>query len=86
MDAAKQLIIIHGKDATDAIVSCQFCGAKCDIVYDSSPRVYHYNSSNVRIIELRQTIDPQTVVFKFKGATIADIDEIRDFGEFYAFL
>ena len=83
MDAAKQLIIIHGKDATDAIVSCQFCGTKCDIVYDSSPRVYRYNSSNVRIIELRQTIDPQTVVFKFKGATIADIDEIRDFGEFY---
>ena len=82
MDASKQLIIVNGKDKTDSVVSCQYRGRKCDIVYDNSPRVYSYNSGNVRIIKLKQIIDPKTVIFKYKGATVSNADQIRDFGEY----
>ena len=41
------IVIINGKDKTDSIVSCNFHGGKCDIVYNSGPRVYSYNSTNV---------------------------------------
>lgn len=49
MDAGKKtLIIVNGKDRTDSIVSCQYVGSKCNIVYDNSPKVYSYNASNVK--------------------------------------
>ncbi len=83
MDARKELIIVNGKDKTDSIVSYFYVGNKCEIVYGNSPRTYSYNYYNVRIIKLRQIIDPQTVVFKYKGAIVANIDQILDFGEFY---
>lgn len=83
MDTTKQLIVVNGKDKTESIASVQFRGSKCDVVYNSSSRVYSYNSSNVRIIKLKQTIDPNTIIFKYKGTTIAGIDQILDFGEFY---
>lgn len=83
MDASKQLIIVNGKDKTESIVSFQFRGGKCDVVFDNSSRVYSYNSGNVRIIKLKQTIDPNTIIFKYKGVIIANIDQVRDFGEFY---
>lgn len=83
MDASKQLIIVNGKDKTDSIASYSFRGDKCDIVFDNFSRVYSYNSSNVRIVRLKRVIDPKTVVFRYKGAIITDIHQIRDFGEFY---
>ena len=83
MDASKQLIIVNGKDKTEAIVSVKFHGKKCDITFDNSSRVYSYNSNNVRIIKLKQTIDPNTIIFKYKGSVINDIEQVRDFGEFY---
>lgn len=83
MDASKQLIIVNGEDKTDSIVSYLHHGNKCDVVYNNSSRIYPYNSSNVRTIKLKQIINPKTVIFKYKGTTIANIDQIRDFGEFY---
>ena len=84
MDAGKKtLIIVNGKDRTDSIVSCQYVGSKCNIVYDNSPKVYSYNATNVKQLKLVQIIDPQSVIFKAKGRTIADIDQILYFGEFY---
>lgn len=77
------LIIVNGKDKTDSIVSCNYRGGKCDIVYNNSPRTYSYNSVNVRILKLIQNIDPKSVIFKAKGRTITDIDQILYFGEFY---
>lgn len=79
----KPLIIVNGKDRTDSIVSCQYVGSKCNIVYDNSPKVYSYNATNVKQLKLVQIIDPQSVIFKAKGRTIADIDQILYFGEFY---
>ena len=84
MDAGKKtLIIVNGKDRTDSIVSCQYVGSKCNIVYDNSPKVYSYNATNVKQLKLVQIIDPQSVIFKAKGRTIANIDQILYFGEFY---
>ena len=67
MDSSNQLIVVNGKDKTESIVSLQYCGNKCDVVFDNSSRVYGYNSSNVRIIKLKQTIDPNAIIFKYKG-------------------
>ena len=84
MDAGKKtLIIVNGKDRTDSIVSCQYVGSKCNIVYDNSPKVYSYNATNVKQLKLVQIIDPQSVIFKAKGRTVTDIDQILYFGEFY---
>jgi hypothetical protein len=84
MDIGKRtLIIVNGKDRTDSVVSCQYVGSKCNIVYDNSPKVYSYNATNVKQLKLVQIIDPQSVIFKAKGRTIADIDQILYFGEFY---
>jgi len=74
---------VNGKDKTESIVSFRFRGSKCDVVFDNSSQVYSYNSSNVRIIKLKQVIDPDTIIFKYKGGIITSIDQIRDFGEFY---
>ena len=79
----KPLIIVNGKDRTDSIVSCQYVGSKCNIVYDNSPKVYSYNATNVKQLKLVQIIDPKSVIFKAKGRTVADIDQILYFGEFY---
>ena len=83
MDTSRHLILINGEDKTDSIVSCQPHGNKCDVVYNNSTRTYSYNSCNVRIIKLKREIDPQTVIFKYKGITINNIEKIHDFGEFY---
>ena len=83
MDTSKQLIIVNEIDKTDSIVSIRFRGSKCDIVFKNSSRVYSYNSNNVRIIKLKQVIDPNTIIFKYKDTIIANIDQVRDFGEFY---
>lgn len=84
MDAGmRSLIIVNGKDRTDSIVSCQFVGNKCNIVYDNSTKVYSYNATNVKQLKLIQAIDPKSVIFKAKGRVISDIDQILYFGEFY---
>ena len=83
MDTSKQLIIVNEIDKTDSIVSIRFRGSKCDIVFKNSSRVYSYNSNNVRIIKLKQVLDPNTIIFKYKDTIIANIDQVRDFGEFY---
>ena len=73
------LIIVNGKDKTDSIISCNFRGGKCDVVYNNSAHVYSYNSTNVRILKLIQEIDPQSVIFKAKGRTYTEIDRILYF-------
>ena len=83
MDSSKQLIVINGKDKTEAVVSLQFSGGKCNVTFNNSSRVYSYNSGNVRIIKLKQKIDPNSIIFKYKGSIITNIEQVRDFGEFY---
>ena len=77
------IVIVNGKDKTDSVVSCNFHGGKCDIVYNNSARVYSYNSINVRVLKLIQEIDPKAVIFKAKGHTYTEIDRILYFGEYY---
>lgn len=83
MDSSQQLIIVNGIDKTESIVSLQYRGTKCEVVFDNSPMVYSYHTSNVRVIPLKQTMDPSAILFKYKGSIIADIEQVRDYGEFY---
>ena len=62
MNTQKQRIIVNGKDKTDAIVSYQFAGEKCNVIYNNSDRVYSYNREKVRVIPLCKSIDPQSEV------------------------
>lgn len=83
MNTRKQLLIVNGKDKSDSVASFHFANGKCDVVYTSSPRVYSYNESNVHILDLQKTIDPQSVIITAKGSRISDVDQLLDFGEFY---
>jgi len=83
VDATNKIIVVNGKDKTDSIVSYQFRGSKCDVIYNSSSRVYSYNSNNIRILSLKQIINPDDVIFKYKGKTITNIIKIHNFSEFY---
>ena len=83
MDRGKYLILINGQDKTDSVEDFRPCGDACDVVYTSSPKVYHYQGGKVKILELRQRIDPAGLIVTVKGVRIAQVDEILDFGSFY---
>lgn len=83
MDREKYLILINGQDKTDSVKEFQPCGDTCDVVYTSSPKVYHYQGGKVKILELRQRIDPIGLIVTVKGIRVTQIDEILDFGSFY---
>ncbi len=84
MDAQNQLIIIKGKDQTDAVESIRFCGEKCEVVYKSSPaRVYRFQSSNVTLLPLQGQLDPEQFVVAAKGRVLSGAREILDFGAYY---
>ena len=83
MDREKYLILINGQDKTDSVKEFQPCGDACDVVYTSSPKVYHYQGGKVKILELRQRIDPAGLIVTVKGVRMAHVDEILDFGSFY---
>ena len=42
MDRERYLILINGQDKTDSVKEFRPCGDACDIIYTSSPQVYHY--------------------------------------------
>lgn len=84
MDAQNQLIIIKGKDQTEAVESIRFCGEKCEVVYKSSPaRVYRFQSSNVTLLPLQGQLDPEQFVVAAKGRVLSGAREILDFGAYY---
>jgi len=77
------LVIIDGKDRSDDVASCDYRSGRYDVVFRNKSQVYSYNASKIRILKLVQQIDPQSVVCKLKGKVIADIKQIRHFGEFF---
>lgn len=83
MKSDQKLIIINGKDRTDDLLSCKTVGSKVNIVFNNSPQVYTYNTSNVHCLSLKQRIDPRTVIFKAKGHAYSDLAAILDYGTFY---
>ena len=83
MDREKCLILINGQDKTDSVEDFRPCGDACDVVYTSSPKVYHYQGGKVKILELRQRIDPAGLIVTVKGVRMTQVDEILDFGAFY---
>lgn len=83
MDREKCLILINGQDKTDSVEDFRPCGDACDVVYTSSPKVYHYQGGKAKILELRQRIDPAGLIVTVKGVRMTQVDEILDFGAFY---
>lgn len=86
MDARKEVLIVKGVDKSDAVVSYRFYGEKCDVIYKSSERIFSYKRSNVRLLHLKQVIDPATVIVSVNGQMISEMDQILDFGDFYRFV
>lgn len=86
MNPEKQLIIINGKDKTDSIASMKYTGdGKCQICFEGSPKVYSYNSYNIRCLKPVRTIDPSSVIVYVKGASWNGVEKILDFGEYFRF-
>ena len=75
-------VIIDGKDRSDDVASCDYRSGRYDVVFRNKSQVYSYNASKIRILKLVQQIDPQSVVCQLKVMVIADIKQIRHFGEF----
>lgn len=80
---ADEIILIKGENKTNSVETYGFRADKCDVVFQSSPRVFHYNAANVKVLKAVAAIDPKTVVFKANGRLIVDADKILDFGEYY---
>lgn len=80
---ADEIILIKGENKTNSVETYGFRADKCDVVFQSSSRVFHYNAANVKVLKAVAAIDPKTVVFKANGRLIADADKILDFGEYY---
>lgn len=83
MDREKCLILINGQDRTDSVKESRPCGDSCDIVYTSSPQVYHYQDGKVKILELQQRIEPAGLIVTVKGVCMTQVDMILDFGPYY---
>lgn len=83
MDAHKQLFIANGEDKTDSVISYQFDGEKCRVMYENSSKVYSYNRNNVHVLDLQKTIDPESVIVTAGGVPISDIKELLDYGNYY---
>ncbi len=78
-----EMILIKGENKTNSVESYDFCANQCDIVFYSSPRVFHYNAANVKVLKAVGTIEPKGIVFKINGRSIIDADKILVFGEYY---
>lgn len=83
MDREKILILVNGQDKTDSIQDFRPYGDTCDVVYTSSPKVYHYQGGKVKFLELQQRIDPANLIVVAKGVRITQVDAILDFDSFY---
>ncbi len=81
MDARKELLIVNGKDKTDSIESFHYSGGKYDITYKTGPKVYSYNSNNIRWLHLVKTLDPKRYIIRYEGKVISCITAIYDFDE-----
>lgn len=83
MDIRKQLIFLNGKDKTSDIYSYTFVGTKCNVVFNSSPKIYPYNRSGVKIFEPIGVLSPENYIAIAKGRRYSSFDCIVDFGPWY---
>ncbi len=81
MDPRKHMLIINGEDKTESVQSFSFSNGKCDVVFKNSPKIYSYNSFNVRLLKLVQMIEPNCVIVRKDGNCIQGITNLFDFGD-----
>lgn len=80
MDFRNQLVLIKGKDKTDAIAYLKLTVDKYLVRYSNSARPYTYRASDVRILKCRGTLDPQNVLIYENNQLLPNVTEIQDFG------
>lgn len=83
MDIKKQLILISGKDKTADIHHLDFEGTKCNVTFNSSPKSYPYNRSNVEVFELKAEISPQQYLVITNSRRYSDYEYLLDFDQWY---
>ena len=85
MDGRKYMILINGQDKTDSVASFRFQNGMCEVVYATSPRVYHYRAEKVQLLKAQGRIDLSQFIITVDGTPLSQIDEVQDFGPFYRF-
>lgn len=86
MDGERYLILINGQDKTDSVANFHFQNGMCEVVYNSSSKVYRYHSGKVQVLAVQRQIDPTGLIAVAEGIPIPQIETILDFGPFYRFL
>lgn len=86
MDQEKYLILINGQDKTDSIDYFQMQGQYCEIVYANSLKSYRYRCDKVQVLELQQCLKPDEWIVEAGNCSLADLDEILDYGIWYRFV
>lgn len=86
MDSKEYMILINGWDKTDSVVSFCFQDGMCTVVYSGASKSYCYRAEKVQILKIQSRIDPSEFIITVGGNSLAQVDEILDFGLFYRFL
>ena len=86
MDGKKYMLLINGQDKTDSVASFRFQDGMCEVVYNSSPKLYHYRAEKVQLLKVQSRIDSSQFIITVDGNPFSQVDEILDFGPFYRFL
>lgn len=86
MDGKKYMLLINGQDKTDSVASFRFQDGMCEVVYNSSPKLYHYRAEKVQLLKVQSRIDPSQFIITVDGNPFSQVDEILAFGPFYRFI
>ncbi len=82
----KYMLLINGQDKTDSVASFRFQDGMCEVVYNSSPKLYHYRAEKVQLLKVQSRIDPSQFIITVDGNPFSQVDEILAFGPFYRFI
>lgn len=86
MNPENQLIIINGNDKTESVASMEYTGdGRCRIRFEGTPKVYTYNSRNIKVLKPLRTIDPSNVIVYVRGNAAGTMEKIIDYGTCYRF-
>lgn len=81
MNIEKHLILLKGKDRTEAITHCTYENNKWQITF-AGEKVYSYNYSNVEWFKNPTLLDASGIVVYQNKHPLSGVDKIYDFGEY----
>ena len=86
VNGEQYLILINSQDKTDSVASFRFQNGMCEVVFNSSPKLYRYRAEKVQLLKVQSRINPSEFIITVDGNPLRQVDEILDFGYFYRFL